>query len=138
MIKTEIEPGEKSYLFTFKPEDESSVSDLTEKKKALELSHANAALKEEIAQRKLAEATTRKTLSLLNAALESTADGILVVDNRGKITGYNRKYVNMWHIPDSVMESKKRSTVIEHIKTELKDPEGYMARVNELAETSGT
>ena len=107
---------------------------MTEKKKASDLSHANAALKEEIAQRKLAEATTRKTLSLLNAALESTADGILVVDSRGKITGFNRKYVNMWNIPDSVMESKKRSTVIEHMKTELKDPEGYMARVNELAE----
>ncbi|HJX56916.1 MAG TPA: histidine kinase dimerization/phosphoacceptor domain -containing protein, partial [Methanoregula sp.] len=135
LIKTEIEPGENSYLFTFRPgEDESSLSELTEKKKASDLSHANAALKEEIAQRKLAEATTRKTLSLLNAALESTADGILVVDSRGKITGFNRKYVNMWNIPDSVMESKKRSTVIEHIKTELKDPEGYMARVNELAE----
>ena len=79
---------------------------MTEKKKALELSNANAVLKEEIAQRKLAEATTRKTLSLLNAALESTADGILVVDSRGKITGFNRKYVNMWHIPDAVMESK--------------------------------
>jgi len=135
LIKTEIEPGEKSYLFTFRPGvDESSLSELTEKKKASDLSHANAALKEEIAQRKLAEATTRKTLSLLNAALESTADGILVVDSRGKITGFNRKYVNMWNIPDSVMESKKRSTVIEHMKTELKDPEAYMARVNELAE----
>ena len=107
---------------------------ITEKKKTSELSRANAALKEEIAQRKLAEATTKKTLSLLNAALESTADGILVVDNRGKITSYNRKYVNMWNIPDSVLESKKRSTIVEYVKRELKDPEGYMARVNELAE----
>jgi len=135
LIKTEIEPGEKSYLFTFRPgEDESSVSDLTEKKKASELSNANAALKEEIAQRKLAEATTRKTLSLLNAALESTADGILVVDRAGKITSYNRKYVNMWDIPDSVLESKKRNTIIDHVKKKLKDPESYIARINELSE----
>jgi len=135
LIKTEIEPGEKSYLFTIRPgEDESSVSDLTEKKKASELSNANAALKEEIAQRKLAEATTRKTLSLLNAALESTADGILVVDRAGKITSYNRKYVNMWDIPDSVLESKKRNTIIDHVKKKLKDPESYIARINELSE----
>jgi len=34
LIKTEIEPGEKSYLFTFRPgEYESSLSELTEKKK---------------------------------------------------------------------------------------------------------
>jgi len=139
LIKTEIEAGEKSYLFTFRPaEDESSVPvsgyDITEKKKATELSRANVALKEEIAQRKLAEATTRKTLSLLNAALESTADGILVVDRAGKITSYNRKYVNMWDIPDSVLESKKRNTIIDHVKKKLKDPESYIARINELSE----
>ena len=135
LIKTEIEPGEKSYLFTFRPgEDEGSLSEMTEKKKASVLSHANAALKEEIAQRKLAEATTRKALSLLNAALESTADGILVVDNRGKITSYNRKYVNMWDIPDSVLESKKRSVIIDHVKKKLKDPESYIARIHELSE----
>jgi PAS domain S-box-containing protein len=139
LVKTEIETGEKSYLFTFRPaEHESSMPvsgyDITEKKKTTELSHANAALKEEIAQRKAAEATTRKTLSLLNAALESTADGILVVDRAGNITSYNRKYVNMWDIPDSVLESKKRSAVIDYVKKKLKDPEGYIARVNELLE----
>ena len=139
LLRTEIEPGGNSYLFTFRPlENENSISvcvqNITEKKKTTELQHANAALKEEIAQRKLAETTTKKTLSLLNAALESTADGILVVDRGGKITSYNRKYVNMWNIPDSVLESKKCSTIVEHIKRELKDPEGYTARINELAE----
>jgi PAS domain S-box-containing protein len=138
LLSTEIESGEKSYLFTFRPlENEHSVpvcgQDITEKKKTTELSYANAALKEEIAQRKLAEATTKKTLSLLNAALESTADGILVVDRGGKITSYNRKYVNMWNIPDSVLKSGKGSTIVEHVKRELKDPEGYIARINELA-----
>ena len=139
LSSTEIEDGGKSYLFTFAPiENENSVpvhgQDIPEKKKTAELSHANAALKEEIAQRKLAEATTKKALSLLNAALESTADGILVVDIEGKITSYNRKYVNMWNIPDSVLGSKKRSTIVEYVKRELKDPEGYIARINELAE----
>lgn len=139
LSSTEIEDGGKSYLFTFAPiENENSVpvhgQDIPEKKKTAELSHANAALKEEIAQRKLAEATTKKALSLLNAALESTADGILVVDIGGKITSYNRKYVNMWNIPDSILGSKKRSTIVEYVKRELKDPEGYIARINELAE----
>jgi two-component sensor histidine kinase len=107
---------------------------IAEKKNARELADANAALKDEIAQRKLAEATTRKTLSMLNAALESTADGILVVDIKGTITSYNRKYVNFWNIPDSILESGKWSSITEWIKTKVKDPEGYMARIRELSE----
>ena len=104
---------------------------ITEKKNTRELAHANAALKEEIAQRKLAEATTKKTLSMLNAALESTADGILVVDKKGTITSYNRKYVNFWNIPDSILESRKWSSITEWVKTQVKDPEGYIARIRE-------
>jgi PAS domain S-box-containing protein len=103
-----------------------------EKKETRELTNTNEMLKAEIAHRKQAEATTKKTLSLLNAALESTADGILVIDKEGTITSYNRKYATMWNIPDSVLESPKRRTIAEYIKRELKDPEGYTARVKEL------
>jgi PAS domain S-box-containing protein len=139
LVKTELAAGETSYLFTFKPENyetipSASIHAITEKKKTKEFSDASTALKKEIAQRKLAEATTRKTLSLLNAALESTADGILVVDRAGRITSYNAKYVTMWDIPDSVMKSRKGNTVFEYIKNKLKDPEGYINRVNEISE----
>jgi len=139
LLRTEMEPGEKSYLFTFSPIQNEQYRtanghDTPEKKKTTELANANAVLKEEIAQRRLAEATTRKTLSLLNAALESTADGILVVDREGKITSYNRKYVNMWKIPDSVLGSKKRSNLVDYIQKELKDPGGFITRLDELSE----
>ena len=103
-----------------------------EKKETRELTNTNQMLKDEIAHRKQAEATTKKTLSLLNATLESTADGILVIDREGTISSYNRKYATMWNIPDSVLESPKRRTIAEYIKRELKDPEGYTARVKEL------
>ncbi len=106
--------------------------DTIEKKETRELTNTNEMLKAEIAHRKQAEATTKKALSLLNAALESTADGILVIDKEGTITSYNRKYATMWNIPDSVLESPKRRTIAEYIKRELKDPEGYTARVKEL------
>jgi DNA-binding NarL/FixJ family response regulator len=109
-LRTEMEAGGSWVEFTFEPEGNKEYvtiygHDITEKRNTIELAHANAALKEEIAQRKLAEATTKKTLSMLNAALESTADGILVVDKKGKITSYNRKYVNILNIPDSILES---------------------------------
>ena len=106
----------------------------TVKKQRKEIPRTNEILKEEIAQRKQAEENTKKALSLLNAALESTADGILVIDRKGGITSYNRKFATMWDIPDSVLESPKRKTITEYVKRKLEDPEGYTARINELTE----
>src|SRR3989304_4662477 len=42
-----------------------------------------------------------RTLSLLNATLESTADGILVVDLDGNMVSCNRKFREMWDAPES-------------------------------------
>jgi len=102
------------------------------REKTQELAESNKALREEIAQRKLAEVTARKTLSLLNATLESTADGIYVVDRSGKITGYNQHFVSMWNIPDPVLGSRDDHTVTDFLMTQLKNPVGALARVQDL------
>ncbi|QWZ08000.1 PAS domain S-box protein [Nocardioides panacis] len=40
-----------------------------------------------------------RSYSLLEATLESTADGILVVDGAGRIADFNRTFSRMWNIP---------------------------------------
>jgi PAS domain S-box-containing protein len=57
-----------------------------------ELVQSNAQLKEEISQRKIAESLVKKTVSELYAAIESTADGIYVVDRAGLIVRYNQNF----------------------------------------------
>ena len=58
---------------------------------------------EDITARRQAERELKKSLSLLHSTLESTADGILVVDRQGKIVRYNSKFMGLWRLPASVM-----------------------------------
>jgi two-component system NtrC family sensor kinase len=86
----------------------------------------------DITIRKQAEENLRNTLSLLSATLESTADGIIVVDREGKITSFNQKFLQMWHIPESVIASKDDRKVIDFVLGQLKDPETFLTKVLEL------
>jgi PAS domain S-box-containing protein len=72
------------------------------------------------------------SLSLLRATLESTADGLLVVDREGKIVRFNRKFVEMWHIPQSIVASGDDSEALNFVLDQLKDPERFLKKVREL------
>jgi PAS domain S-box-containing protein len=86
----------------------------------------------DITERKQKEEEISHTLSLLNATLESTADGILVVDREGEIESFNRKFVQMWHIPESIIASQDDDQALAFVLDQLKDPEGFLAKVREL------
>jgi PAS domain S-box-containing protein len=114
--------------------------DITDRKKieseyrlrAVEYEKMNVTLNEEIRQRNLSDTTLKKTLSLLNASLESTADGIYVVDQQGRITGYNQNFMNMWNIPPALLESGENEIVVNHVLSQLKNPEGFLSSIQEL------
>jgi PAS domain S-box-containing protein len=87
-----------------------------------------------ITERKLNEVKINQAFSLLNATLESTADGILVVDLKGKITGLNQKFIKMWNIPPSLATSKRENKLLEFIVKRLKRPDTFIPRINWLYE----
>lgn len=70
--------------------------------------------------------------ALLTATLESTADGILVVDNDGEIVSYNQNFIKMWDIPLEIMESKEGDRALTYVLNQLKEPEAFLQRVHEL------
>src|SRR5437867_2941313 len=78
------------------------------------------------------EQELRATLSVLNATFESTADGILVVDLQGRIVSFNRRFAELWRLPDSVLESKDGAQTLAFVLEQLKDPDGFLAKVREL------
>ena len=78
------------------------------------------------------EQATLQALSLLEATLESTADGLLVIDRMGKIVNYNQKFAEMWKIPQSVLDTGDDATAIRHVLSQLTDPDVFLSKVQEL------
>ena len=86
----------------------------------------------DIAARLAAELELQKALSLLTATLDSTADGILVVDTFGRITSFNRRFAEMWHLTDSILETRDDAAAISFVLDQLTRPEAFEAKVGEL------
>jgi diguanylate cyclase (GGDEF)-like protein/PAS domain S-box-containing protein len=86
----------------------------------------------DITDRRRAKEELEKSFSLLHATLESTADGILVVDNDGKIVSSNQKFLSMWHLPKSVIDSGDDDQSLLLVLDQLKDPDSFLKKVKEL------
>ena len=97
----------------------------------------------DITARVAAELELRKTLSLLTATLESTADGILAVDTAGRISSFNRRFAEMWRLPNSILATRDGAEVVSFAMDQFASPEAFRAKVDELyanpeAESSDT
>ncbi|MGD0571888.1 MAG: ATP-binding protein [Sedimentisphaerales bacterium] len=86
------------------------------------------------AKRRQSEEELKSSLSLLSASLESTADGILIVDRKGSIARWNQKFVDMWKIPEEVISSHDDEKAINYVLAQLAAPEQFVAKVKKLYE----
>ena len=71
-------------------------------------------------------------LSVFQAVFESTADGLLLVDNEGKVLASNSRFQELWKIPDSLMEKKNDELLLKFIVDQLIDPQSFISKVEEL------
>jgi diguanylate cyclase (GGDEF)-like protein/PAS domain S-box-containing protein len=86
----------------------------------------------DVTDRNRVESDRKNMVSLLEATIESTTDGILVVDSSGRIVLYNQKFIELWGIPVSVLITKDDHQAIAYVLAQLKDPDGFIAKVTEL------
>jgi PAS domain S-box-containing protein len=91
-----------------------------------------AAFVRDITEDKRAEQASHEILSLHEATLESTADGLLVVSLEGRITGYNRRFAELWRIPAEVLASGRDRRALAIAGAQLKDPKAFMGKVRDL------
>ena len=77
-----------------------------------------------------------QALVIMRATLDSTTDGILVTDEKGKVTDFNDKYLEMWKIPREVLEGGMAGEVRELASRNFADPQRFFVRIADIAATA--
>jgi PAS domain S-box-containing protein len=77
-----------------------------------------------------------QALTIMRATLEATTDGILVTDEKGKVTDFNDKYLAMWKIPWRSLEGGTPVDVRELASRNFADPHRFFSRIADIDNTS--
>ena len=96
------------------------------------LKRTNRDLTREVEARKSAEKASSHSVSLLRATLESTDDGILVVDTAGRVVDWNRRFLEMWCIPDDLISSRDDDQALTYVLDQLICPDDFLEQVKAL------
>ncbi len=86
----------------------------------------------EITEHKRAEEELRWKTTFLEAQVDSSPDGILVVDNQGRKILQNERMNALWKIPPHVAEDKDDAKQIAFVASQTKDPVQFAAKVTQL------
>lgn len=88
---------------------------------------------DDITQSKLDQQKLAESISLLQATLEATAEGILVVNLQGHIRSFNRRFLDLWHISHGLVHEGDESGQLQSfVVGQIKHPEQYLDRIYEL------
>ena len=66
--------------------------------------------------------SSQRSVALLEATIDATADGILVVDANGKMVHFNRRFVDMWRIPPDIVESRDENRALGFVPRSAQGP----------------
>ncbi|HEU0072797.1 MAG TPA: diguanylate cyclase [Dehalococcoidia bacterium] len=95
----------------------------------------------DITARKLAEERLRNAMSIQAATLESTTDGIVVINRAREIVSHNHRFAELWRIEDVPTMTAERTRAA--LNERLKDADGFRRVMEETsadptAEKSGS
>jgi PAS domain S-box-containing protein len=76
-----------------------------------------------------------------NAVLEGhneiTPFAILIVDAQGKILSYNRKFVELWNMPQHIVDARDDASALRHAMDTVADPDAFINKVKHLYDHPG-
>ncbi|HUG52991.1 MAG TPA: PAS domain S-box protein [Vicinamibacteria bacterium] len=78
------------------------------------------------------QAELHRAVSLLQSTLESTTDGILAIDARGRIVSYNQRFAQMWRVPPEVLEARDDEKTVAYAMDQLRSPEQFQRKIQQV------
>jgi signal transduction histidine kinase len=74
----------------------------------------------------------RNQTEMIRATLESTGDGIAVVNSQLKVVNTNAKFAELWNVPAKLIAAHDDAKLFEYVTDQVKDPDAFLAKINEL------
>jgi diguanylate cyclase (GGDEF)-like protein/PAS domain S-box-containing protein len=74
------------------------------------------------------------TAAILQAQQEATLDGILVVDRNRRVLSYNRRFLEIWAIPETVAALGDDQSLLRTAASMVADRESFLRTIDELYE----
>jgi PAS domain S-box-containing protein len=91
----------------------------------------------DVSDRKKSEQVLLESLSLQQATLESTADGILAVDLSYRVRTYNTKFLEMWQLSRQLVETGEREDLLAALFMQIHEPHAFREQLEELYSQPG-
>lgn len=91
---------------------------------------------EDVTERKKTEETLKAKETLLTSILESTTDGILVVDDKGAVVYNNSQFEKLWHIPHQLTKTRDDRKLLEFVLDQLEYPKSFLSKVQALYQST--
>lgn len=88
----------------------------------------------DITRRKELELEQARAFSLLQTTIESSEDGLLVVDRTGRVRVHNQRFVELWSIPLELLVNQDDQALLDFVINQLTQPENFLAGVTYLYE----
>lgn len=90
------------------------------------------AVRNDITEQKKAEIAAKKALSLLEATINSTNNGILVTNLKGEILQTNAKFLTLWEIPDQLKTPSNNQLLLKYVVSKTENDVQFINRIEEI------
>lgn len=95
---------------------------------------AGMAMTQNITQRKQAEKALERSNALLKAQQEAAIEGVLVIDEKRAITSYNRRFCEMWQIPQHLRHAADKDKILNCVLPFIAHPQKVFGQMEYLEE----
>lgn len=79
---------------------------------------------------------SEESYRLMEVILRSASDGILAVNRENEVLFANERFVEMWRIPQELMDKRDDNLLLQNVLNQLSNPQDFLQKVQDLYNSS--